>query len=154
MQASESDPNAYLRVDALGRGAYGTPYIDCECSIDSRVVMVYGHHMSDGGVFADFAHFIDGGYANEHDKIILYKRSGKVLELHPAAIDVVNASCESLVIDQEADFKDLVDEADLVLINPAEGDQFFAFATCSYQTSNSRTVVFACGGDNRTSVLD
>ena len=143
-QATADCPDRYLYEDALEGGAYGTPYIDWECSVDSRFVMVYGHHMSDGSVFADFARFIDAGYANGHDRIIVYKRSGEVLNLHPAAVDVVNASCESLVIDQEADFRGLVDEADLKLMGPAEGDQLFAFATCSYQTADSRTIVLAC----------
>ena len=49
-QAMPDAPNVYLYRDVFGQGAYGTPYIDCECTIDSRFVMVYGHHMSDGSV--------------------------------------------------------------------------------------------------------
>lgn len=143
VQATLDAPNSYLRVDALGQGAYGTPYIDCECTIDSRFVMVYGHHMSDGSAFADFASFIDPGYANEHPRIIVYKRTGEVLDLHPVAVDVVNASRESLVIDQEADFGELVAESDLLIAEPSDGYQLWAFTTCSYQTQNSRTTVYA-----------
>ena len=143
VQASEDSPNAYLHLDAMGQGAYGTPYIDCECSIDSRFVMVYGHHMSDGSAFAPFASYIDESFAREHDRIIVYKRSGEVLELEPVAVDVVNASRETLVIDQEGDFKEIVDESDLILREPEDEGQLFAFTTCSYQTRNSRTIVFA-----------
>lgn len=143
VQATPDAPNAYLRIDALGQGAYGTPYIDCDCTIDSRFVMVYGHHMSDGSVFANFANYIDEDYANEHDEIIVYKRSGDVLELHPVAVDVVNASRESLMIDQKADFAEMVSRSDLVICELEENAQIFAFMTCSYQTRNSRTVVYA-----------
>lgn len=143
VQATPDAPNSYLRVDALGQGAYGTPYIDCECTIDSRFVMVYGHHMSDGSAFADFASFIDPGYASEHPRIIVYKRDGEVLDLAPIAVDVVNASRETLVIDQEADFEGMVSGSDLLISNPDKGSQLFAFTTCSYQTRNSRTTVFA-----------
>ncbi len=143
VQATPDAPNFYLRVDALGQGAYGTPYIDCECSIDSRFVMVYGHHMSDGSTFADFASFIDKGFAKEHDQIIVYKRTGQVLDLTPIAVDVVNASRESLVIDQEADFGEMVAESDLLIAEPSDGHQLLAFTTCSYQTRNSRTTVYA-----------
>lgn len=143
VQATADCPDRYLYEDALRGDAYGTPYIDWECSINSRFVMVYGHHMSDGSVFADFARFIEGGYANEHDKIIVYKRNGEVLELHPTAIDVVNASYESLAIDQDADFNEIVSGSDL-LVNESCGDgQIFAFCTCSYQIQNGRTIVFA-----------
>lgn len=55
VQATPDAPNAYLYRDALGQGNYGTPYIDCDCSLTSPFVMVYGHHMSDGSAFADFA---------------------------------------------------------------------------------------------------
>lgn len=141
-QASPDAPNAYLYRDATGQGAYGTPYIDSECSLDSPFVMVYGHHMSDGSVFADFASFIDETYAREHDEIILYQREGETLHLVPIAVDVVNASRESLVIDQDLDPSDHFVGSDLALEEPVETKQLFAFTTCSYQTWNSRTIVY------------
>ena len=143
VQATPDAPNAYLFKDAMGQGAYGTPYIDCDCSIDSRFVMVYGHHMSDGSAFADFANYIDEEFAVEHDEIIVYRREGETLHLRPAAVDVVNASRESLVIDQGADFDEMVNGSDLVIGEASEDDQLFAFTTCSYQTRNSRTTVYA-----------
>ena len=142
-QATPDAPNAYLHVDAMGQGAYGTPYIDCECSVDSRYVMVFGHHMSDGSVFADFASFIDEGYARGHSEIIVYRRTGETLHLRPVAVDVVNASRERLVIDQEAGFGEIVEGSDLILEELVEDGQLFAFTTCSYQTRNSRTTVYA-----------
>lgn len=143
VQASPDEPNAYLYRDALGQGAYGTPYIDSECSLDSSFVMIYGHHMSDGSAFADFASFIDEAYAREHGEIILYQREGETLHLVPIAVDVVNASRESLVIDQDLDPSDHVVGPDLILEESGETKQLFAFTTCSYQTWNSRTVVYA-----------
>ena len=124
VQASPDEPNAYLYRDALGQGAYGTPYIDSECSLDSSFVMVYGHHMSDGSAFADFANFIDEAYAQEHDEIIIYQR-------------------ESLRIDQGVAPAERIAESDLILCDPGEAEQLFAFTTCSYQTWNSRTTVYA-----------
>ena len=129
--------------DVMGQGAYGTPYIDCECSIDSRFVMVYGHHMSDGSAFAPFASYIDAGFAREHARIIVYRRTGETLELKPIAVDVVNASQERLVIDQERDFREMIEGSDLVVREPENDSQLFAFTTCSYQTGNSRTTVYA-----------
>ena len=141
-KASPDAPNAYLYKDVMGQGAYGTPYIDSECSLDSPFVMVYGHHMSDGSAFADFANFIDEAYAREHDKIILYQREGETLHLAPIAVDVVNASRERLRIDQSIPPAERVAGSDLVLEEPEGISRIFAFATCSYQTWNSRTVVF------------
>lgn len=143
VQATPDAPSAYLYMDALGQGAYGTPYIDCECSIDSRFVMIYGHHMSDSSVFADFASFVDEAYAWEHQRIILYQRDGEVLGLQVLAVDVVDASQERLVIDQAANLHSVTEKADLRFSQTNAASQLFAFATCSYQTDNSRTVVYA-----------
>lgn len=63
-------------------------------------------------------------------------------------MDVVNASRERLVIDQEAGFGKIVEGSDLILEEPVEDGQLFAFTTCSYQTRNSRTTVFAVWGYN------
>lgn len=142
-QAVEGAPNAFLYRDALGGSAYGTPYIDWECAIDTPFVMVYGHHMSDGSVFADFARFADESYAREHGTIIVYKREGETLELEVCAAKVVNASRERVVIDQAKTPTEIVSDADW-FHGVADARQLFAFATCSYQTANSRTVVYAC----------
>ena len=143
VQASPESPNAYLYKDVFNKGGYGTPYIDYECSLDSRFVMVYGHHMSDGTAFAEFADFIDEGFARDHNRIIVYRRSGETLELAACAVDVVNASQERLVIDQEEDFGQMGAWSDLQLLDVSETGQLFAFATCSYQSRNSRTIVYA-----------
>lgn len=153
VQATPDSPNVYLYRDVFGKGAYGTPYIDSDCSIDSRLVVVYGHHMSDGTAFAEFADFIDEGFARKHSRIIVYKRSGETLELEACAVDIVNASRESLVIDQEATFGVMTSGSDLRLAEPPVGGQLFMFATCSYQTRNSRTVVYATYSSSEESLL-
>ncbi len=143
VQATKAEPNAYLYEDALEQGAYGTPYIDWECSINSQFVVVYGHHMSDGSVFADFANYVDEGYAHEHSKIIVHKRSEKTIEMKPVAVDVVNASYDTLIIDQEADPLDIISDAEFAIDEPKKDNQLFVFCTCSYQAWNDRTLVFA-----------
>lgn len=143
VQATPDAPNAYLYRDALGQGNYGTPYIDCDCSLTSPFVMVYGHHMSDGSAFADFANFIDEAYAREHSRIIIYQRCGETLDLEACAVDVVNANQERLVIPEDKDFKGRIGGSDLILDEDAETGKLWAFATCSYQTRNSRTIVYA-----------
>ena len=143
VQATPDSPNAYLYKDVFGQGAYGTPYIDSDYSIDSRLVMIYGHHISDGTAFTEFADFVDEGFARDHSRIIVYKRSGETLKLHPVAVDIANANRERLMIDQNKDFEEIVGTSDLQLSDPSGAEQFFAFTTRSCQTRNSRTVVYA-----------
>ena len=150
VQADSGYPDYYLYADVFGEGGYGTPYIDCDCSLEGPLTIVYGHHMDDGSVFADFARFSDRDYAVDHREVIVYVREGnRRVELDTVAVDIVNASRETLrtEFDDRADFdsyaREAVEESDLVLEPPQDLNHLYAFSTCSYQTGNSRTVVYA-----------
>ena len=114
VQGRPESPDFYLTHDAGGeRSAWGAPYIDAGCAqgAESPLVIVYGHHMSDGTMFAPLAQYSlrDFADAAELDAYL----GGK------------SSRCE------------------VVLEEPADVKQVWAFVTCSYQTSNSRTVVYA-----------
>ena len=107
--------------------------------------------MDDGSVFADFARFSDRGYAEAHRDILVRTRAdGGTRELHVVAADVVDANDERVRTSFESDeeraayLNDRISSSDLVLEEADLSDaKVWAFATCSYQTSNSRTVVYA-----------
>lgn len=143
VQARPDAPDEYLYKDARGQGAYGTPYIDAECSLESNFKVIYGHHMYDGTVFADFASFSDKTYAQNHSRIIVYERDGDLSELEVIAVDVINANYEKLKIPFKREFQKRIETCDLVFNNASKTDELWAFVTCSYETSNSRTVIFA-----------
>ena len=150
-QGTPDDPDFYLSHDIEGLySVWGTPYVaaDCTDGLGSKFVVVYGHHMSDGTVFANLASFSDLDYAKEHEDVILYTREGE-RNLKVAAVNVVNASYEQPKYDF-ASWEELseymnsqVAESEVVLREVPEGRQVYAFVTCSYQTSNSRTIVYA-----------
>lgn len=149
VQADASSPDFYLYADVFGEGGYGTPYIDCECTLGTPFVLAYGHHMDDGSVFADFASFSDAAFAQEHQTVYLHTREDNRRHvLSVFAADVVNASYETVHTDVAADklaarVVSICEASDAVIFEPADPTQVFAFATCSYQTRNSRTVVYA-----------
>ena len=145
------DPGFYLTHDAEGaHSAWGTPYVAAGCTdgLASPLVLVYGHHMSDGSVFADVASFSDEAFAREHCRIMLYTRE-HTYELAAKVVNVVNASKEEVCLDFEdesnldAYMAQQTAEAEVVLGSIEPGNQVFAFCTCSYETSNSRTIVYA-----------
>lgn len=149
-QASPENPDYYLHHDAFGQGAYGTPYIDCDCTPESPFVVVYGHHMSDGSVFADFADFTDRNYAESHKTIYVYTRHDENRrELEVQAVDVIDANRELVRTsfnnddDRAVYLQESVRKADLILVSEPSDASIWAFATCSYQTRNSRTVIYA-----------
>ena len=145
------DPGFYLTHDAEGAySAWGTPYIAAGCAggLASPLVLVYGHHMSDGSVFADVASFSHEAFARDHGKIVLYTRE-HTYELAAKVVNVVNASKEEARLDfadeedLDAYMADQTAEAEVVLGGIEPGQQVFAFCTCSYENSNSRTIVYA-----------
>lgn len=144
-KADKQNPNAYLYLDALGRGNYGTPYIDADYTVESLFVPVYGHNMSDGSAFADFAKFSDEAYARSHSVINLHTRDGRKHEFEVIAVDIVNANAETMCPDfddAEAITRQIA-KSDIVIAEHGGVSKVFAFTTCSYQTDNSRTVVYA-----------
>lgn|GEM_PF-5101314 len=118
---------------------------------DSPFSIVYGRHMDDGSVFADFARFSDKGYAEGHRGIRVSTRvDDRVCELRVVAVDVVDADEERVRASFGSDgervayLNERISSSDFVLEEADLSDsKVWAFATCSYQTSNSRTVVYA-----------
>ena len=104
--------------------------------------------MSDGTMFAPLAQYSSRDFAEGHRTIRVYTRE-KTIELEVFAVDVVDASSEG----KRTDFADAAELAaylgdklsrcEVVLEEPSDVEQAWAFVTCSYQTSNSRTVVYA-----------
>lgn len=151
VQDRRESPDFYLTHDAGGeRSAWGAPYIDAGCAqgADSPLVIVYGHHMSDGTMFAPLAHYSSRDFAEGHRTIRVYTHE-KTIELEVFAVDVVDASSEGKRTDfadaaeLDAYLGDKLSRCEVVLEEPKDVAQAWAFVTCSYQTSNSRTVVYA-----------
>lgn len=151
VQGRQESPDFYLTHDASGeRSAWGAPYIDAGCAqgAESPLVIVYGHHMSDGTMFAPLAQYSSRDFAEGHRTIRVYTHE-KTIELEVFAVDVVDASSEGKWTDfadaaeLDAYLGDKLSRCEVVLEEPADVEQAWAFVTCSYQTSNSRTVVYA-----------
>ena len=162
VQGRPESPDFYLTHDANGeRSAWGAPYIDAGCAqgAESPLVIVYGHHMSDGTMFAPLAQYSSRGFAEGHRTIWVYTRE-KEIELEVFAADVVDASSEGKRTDfagaaeLDAYLGDKLSRCEIALEEPSDVAQAWALVTCSYQTSNSRTVVYAKeveGWDSRPS---
>ena len=162
VQGRPESPDFYLTHDTGGeRSAWGAPYIDAGCAqgAESPLVIVYGHHMSDGTMFAPLAQYSSRDFAEGHRTIRVYTRE-KAIELKVFAADVVDASSEGKRTDfanaaeLAAYLGDKLSRCEVVLEEPSDVAQAWAFVTCSYQTSNSRTVVYAKeveGWDSRPS---
>ncbi len=72
-----SNPQKYLNRNFYGEYSYsGTPFLDARCSADSTNLIIYGHHMNNGTMFADLCNYTDYSYFTEHPTVVLKRKTG------------------------------------------------------------------------------
>ncbi|MDO5124441.1 MAG: class B sortase, partial [Eubacteriales bacterium] len=72
-----SNPQKYLNKNFYGEYSYsGTPFLDSRCFADSTNLIIYGHHMNNGTMFADLCNYTDYSYFTEHPTVVLETKDG------------------------------------------------------------------------------
>lgn len=82
-----SDPEFYLYLDFKKEySRHGTPFLDARCDLSqpSDNMIIYGHHMRDGTMFADLIDYAEPSYYKDHkfiefntlDEVALYEIVG------------------------------------------------------------------------------
>lgn len=72
-----SNPQKYLNKNFYGKYSYsGTPFLDARCSSDNTNLIIYGHHMNNGTMFADLCNYTDYSYFTEHSIVVLETKDG------------------------------------------------------------------------------
>lgn len=60
----------YLRLNFRQEySVAGTPFLDYRCTPESENLIIYGHNMTDGSMFADLLRYLDGEYLAAHPVI-------------------------------------------------------------------------------------
>ena len=139
-----------------GRGAI---FMDkgCNASDYAQSLVLYGHHMKDGGMFAGLDKFKDREYASEHDRIYMYYPQGG-----KETFQVVGAFYwdeggsdfpyyEYFDMDDEIQYdiitsnllnKSIYGKTELLMDTIDYGTRrFIMLSTCDYRTDNSRFVL-------------
>ncbi len=72
-----NNPQKYLNKNFYGEYSFsGTPFLDARCSADSTNLIIYGHHMNNGTMFADLCNYTDYSYFTEHPTVVLETKDG------------------------------------------------------------------------------
>ena len=72
-----SNPQKYLNKNFYGEYNFsGTPFMDSRCSADSTNLVIYGHHMNNGTMFADICNYTDYSYFTEYPIVVLETKDG------------------------------------------------------------------------------
>ena len=72
-----NNPQKYLNRNFYGEYSFsGTPFLDSRCTDDSTNLIIYGHHMNNGTMFAVLCNYTSKSYGEEHPRIILETKDG------------------------------------------------------------------------------
>lgn len=132
---------------------YGVPYIDEACMTGiSNNLVIYGHHMNDGSMFADLCKYTDADFYKEHPTIAFDTLSG-LGKYEVVAAFKFNTNRETFKYNeytlmdevQFAEFMENVRARQLYDTGVAAeyGDQLLTLSTCEYTYPNGRFVVVA-----------
>lgn len=156
---SKDDPDFYLKHDFNKKKSdYGCPYVQANCDVNepSDNIMLYGHHMRNGTMFADLEKFESKSFWKKHKtftfntltdkyeyeiiavfKTVVYTDSPDAFRYY----DFVNAKNpdEFTAYVQKCKELSLYDTG----VYAEYGDKLITLSTCEYSNTNGRLVLVA-----------
>ena len=151
LQSSADNPEYYLRRTYKGEHrTAGSIFFQWDCSPESKNLVVYGHNMSDGTMFAVLQKMADEAFRTEHSKILLQTSDG-LWEYRMAAVlktDITKLSFNRTEFADDADFLSFQKELFAQSLYkpetiPGVDCRLLTLVTCSYEWESARTVVVA-----------
>lgn len=147
---TKNNPQYYLRRDFNKQYSYlGIPFMDSRCDINyDNNLIVYGHNMRDGKMFADLLKYREKVYFKEHN-IIHFITPNRVQKYSVIAVCKVKNDDEWYGYTSQTDkesFSNLISHIkDKSLYFTEEsveyGDHFLTLSTCEYSQTDGRLIV-------------
>lgn len=156
---SKDNPNFYLKHGFdKAYTDYGCPYVqeNCDVNAPSDNIIIYGHHMNDGSMFAGLMEYTDKSFWEEHRYItfntLTDERQYEVVTVFKTF--VYSDSSDSFKYyhfvdaEDEDEFNAYVERCqNLSLydtgVTAEYGDKLISLSTCEYSRTNGRLVVVA-----------
>ena len=152
-------PEFYLnRSFFRQRSNHGTPFLDylCDAAKPSDNMIIYGHNMNDGTMFADLEQYKDKEFYELHS-VIEFDTVYEIGRYEVIAVFLGDFTVNGLEafgyhhyseFANEAEFNDYMRQVDARRLHESKaelfyGDRFLTLSTCEYTTQNSRMVVLA-----------
>ena len=156
---SVNEPNFYLKHGFDKEYSdYGCPYVqeDCDVQEPSDNLVIYGHHMSNGSMFAHLEKFKNKDFWSEHRmitfNILTDKQEYEIVAVFRTVVytDSPEAFKFYRFIDAESanEFDDFIAKCKELSfydtgVTAEYGDKLITLSTCEYSRNNSRLVVVA-----------
>lgn len=164
---SSGDPNFYLKHSFdKSSSNHGCPYVNANCDVDkpSDNLIIYGHRMKDGSMFADLEKFTTKSFWEAHKTItfntLTQRQTYEVIAVFKVATGTGSASEFKYYAFTDAStpeaFDGYISSAKSKAlydtgITAAYGDKILTLSTCEYSNYNGRLVVVAKKTDNLVS---
>lgn len=151
LQSNADDPEHYLRRTYKGEHrTAGSIFFQWDCTPESKNLVVYGHNMNDGTMFAVLQKMAKEAFRNEHSKILLQTSDG-LREYRIAAVlktDIQKLPFNRTEFADNADFLSFQKELFAQSLCktetiPGADCRLLTLVTCSYEWESARTVVVA-----------
>lgn len=131
----------------------GVPFLDGECSPNENSnLIIYGHHMKDGSMFADLVKYENENFLDKHKKIFVWIYNNKyeyeIFSIMKISADV-GKSFYNMITFQDKDeyetYLKLVKKQSIFPIDniPKSDDNLLLLSTCEYTKKNGRLLVLA-----------
>ena len=153
------NPDFYLKHGFdKGYTDYGCPYVqeNCDVQLPTDNVIIYGHHMKNGTMFADLEKFKSEDFYKEHKTIIFNTITDKceyeIVAVFKTVVYTDDPSAFKYYRFVNADTPEQFDEfiakcKELSLydtgVTAEYGDKLITLSTCEYSRTNGRLVVVA-----------
>lgn len=154
---SKYEPDFYLnhKFDK-SYSVYGCPYVQENCDIDkpSDNLVIYGHHMNDGSMFAGLMKYADKKFYENHktitfDSVTKHREYEVIATFRTVAYSSDGFEYYRFVdAENEKDYADYVGKCKKLSIyntgvTAKYGDKLITLSTCEYSRTNGRLVVVA-----------
>ena len=151
---SVDNPDYYLKhAFDKSYSNYGVPYIDEACATGlSNNIVIYGHNMSNGSMFADLLKYASKDYYEAHP-VISFDTLSQLNEYQIVAVFRFDTNNETFHYNEfinmnEAEFAEFMSECHERQLydtgyTAAYGDELITLSTCEYTYENGRFVVVA-----------
>ena len=145
------DPEKYLRRNFQGEySESGVPFLDSRCVLDSDNLIIYGHNMMNGTMFAGLRGYVQEDFCKAHP-IVEFQTADGCVEYRVFAVTWVKSNDDwykFVSADAAEDFNSAVDKVmgkALFSISsaPEYGSQILTLSTCYDSVHNGRLLVLA-----------
>lgn len=150
------DPNFYLKHDFDKKtSVYGAPYVaeECDLSQDCKNIVIYGHHMKNGSMFASLDEYLDPAYREAHP-IVQFDTLEEYGDYEVMAVFAINAAdpdnplyryisgANEEVFGEYVSYVQQHSAYDMG-VTAEWGDHLLSLVTCEYTHKDGRLIVVA-----------